>query len=71
MRVVADVSGNRRVPRTYQDAVEEYDWGVFLKGYYNNDPEYKEEFSNRHGLNRKERRRLESKTRRLRNRRSQ
>ena len=69
-RVVTVVSGNPRVARTYQDAAKLYDWAVFLKGYYNNDPEYKEEFVNLHGLNRKERRRLESKTRQLRNRKS-
>jgi hypothetical protein len=59
----------RPAVRTLRDATEEYDWSVFLHGYANNEPEYKQEFIERHNLNRRERRRLESKTRKLRNRR--
>lgn len=47
-------------------ASELFSWEIFLKGYHNNDPEYKRLFSDYHGLNRQQRRRLESKTRKLR-----
>lgn len=56
----------RESARTLADATEEYYWSVFLKGYHQGDEEAKAEFNTAAKLNRKQRRRLESKTRRLR-----
>ena len=52
--------------RTWHDAAREYNWSLFLKGYYRNEPEPKDEFTRFNGLNRQQRRRLESKARKLR-----
>jgi hypothetical protein len=68
--MAADMANDRprESARTLANATEEYYWGVFLKGYRQGDPESKAEFDTATGLNRKQRRRLESKTRRLRER---
>jgi len=56
----------RPAVQTWEGASSEYYWGVFLHGYYRNEPEAKAEFCDAHGLNRSQRRKLEGKARRLR-----
>jgi hypothetical protein len=65
--VAVAMTDDHGATRTHADASKEYYWRVFLKGYCRDESEAKEEFNTAAKLNRKQRRRLEAKSRRLRN----
>jgi hypothetical protein len=53
-----------------EEAAEEHDWEMFLRAFYtDDDPNARDEFCRAHNLNRHQRRKLETETRKLRNKR--